>query len=328
MKAIVAARVGGPEVLELATLPDPRPGHGQVAIEVAYAGLNFAEVMGRRGDLDDHVEPFVLGHEVSGRVCELGAGVREFSIGQAVCAFVDHGGYAEQAIADASLTFPLIDDSDASLIAAACAPTVGITAWSLLRYAARLEAGESLLVHAAAGGLGSVLAQFARELGARRVIGTVGAPEKIPYAHRSGYDLVVLREDFARGVARSELAGIDVIVDSIGGVVREQSLGLLEPYGRLVVCGNAARADDFEVRASELMARNVAVVGYSIGWLASAAPDRVRKAGLEALTLLRRGIGTVDVTEVVEMCEIRDAHQRLESGSTRGKLVLRVGGRG
>lgn len=321
MNAVVADRPGGPEVLELRTLPAPRPGPGQLAIKVAYAGLNFAEVMGRRGDLGPRDDPFVPGLEVAGHVCELGAAVTDFALGQPVCAFVDEGGYAQQAIADARLTFTIPDDTDAGLMLAACTPTVGITAWSVLHRAARLSAGETVLVHAAAGGLGTLIGQLARELGAARVIGTVGSPAKVAYARAFGYHDVLLRERFA-----TDLAGVDVIIDSIGGAVREQSLDLLKPYGRLVVCGNATAEPDFRAGAGDLMSRNAAVVGYSIGRLATRAPLKVREAGLEVLRLLHSGAARIDITEVIELDDIRDAHERLENGRTQGKLVMRIDG--
>jgi NADPH2:quinone reductase len=254
-------------------------------------------------------------------VCELGPDVTDLAVGQPVCAFVDEGGYAQQAIADARLTFTIPDGSDAGLMMAACIPTVGITAWSVLHRAARLSAGETVLVHAAAGGLGTLLGQLARELGAARVIGTVGSPAKVAYARAFGYHDVLLRERFA-----ADLAGIDVIVDSIGGAVRKQSLDLLKPYGRLVVCGNATAEPDFRAGAGDLMSRNAAVVGYSIGWLATRAPIQVRDAGLEVLQLLHSGAARIDITEVIELDHIRDAHERLEHGRTQGKLVMRIDG--
>jgi NADPH:quinone reductase len=325
VKAVVAARLGGPEVLELRDLPEPQPGPGQVSIDVAFAGLNFAEVMGRRGDLGPRDDPFVPGLEVSGRVRRVGEGVTVLRPGQPVCAFTDAGGYAEVAVAPAELTFPVAADGREALLRAACAPTVAITAWSLLRHAGRLAPGETLLVHAAAGGLGTLVAQFARHLGAGMVIGTIGDPAKAQYARGFGYDHVVARDDFRARVAElTGAAGVDVVLDSVGGRVSEESLAALAPYGRLVACGNASRAEDFRPSAGRLMSINASVVGYSIGWLAHTAPDRVRQAGIEALDLLDRGVARVDVTEVIELDELRGAHRRMEAGATRGKLALRV----
>jgi NADPH2:quinone reductase len=294
-----------------------------VSIDVAYAGLNFAEVMGRRGDLGVQSNPFVPGLEVSGRVRALGAGVSHLRTGQPVCAFTDTGGYAQVAIASAVLTFPVPGDDDDALLVAACAPTIGVTAWSLLRYAGRMAQGEALFVHAAAGGLGTLVGQFARHLGAGRIVGTVGTAEKRDYARRFGYDDVMLRDEFlARACA---VEPVDVVLDSVGGRTRARSLEVLKPYGRLVACGNASRSENGATRGGDLMGLNVSLVGYSIGNLAARAPERVRDAGIEALPLIFGGQVRIDVTEVLDFDAIRAAHERLEAGHTRGKLALRIG---
>jgi NADPH2:quinone reductase len=327
VKAVVATRVGGPEVLEIRDLPEPQPGPGQVSIEVAYAGLNFADVMGRRGDLGPQADPFVPGMEIAGHIAAVGDDVGELQAGQAVCAFTDIGGYAEVAVAQAALTFAVDDDSPDGLLRAACTPTIGITAWSLLRHAGRLAVGETLLVHAAAGGLGTLVAQFARHLRAGTIIGTVGSAAKADYAHDFGYDDVLLREDFAsRLAAMSDRPGLDLVLDSVGGPTREQSLRLLAPYGRLVACGNATQSKDFLAGAGKLMGLNASVVGYSVGALAASAPHLVREAGLEALDLLDRGIARIDITEIIELDDIRSTHRRMEAGQTLGKLAIRLAG--
>jgi NADPH2:quinone reductase len=233
LKAVVATDIGGPEVLDLQELPEPTPAPGQVSIEVAYSGLNFAEVMGRRGDLGPQTDPFIPGLEVSGHVRSVGESVTGLTAGQAVCAFTDTGGYAEVALAQAALTFPINDDSPEGLLRAACSPTVGITAWSLLRHAGRIAAGETLLVHAAAGGLGTLVGQLAHHLGAGNIIGTVGSSAKADYAKSFGYDHILVRDDFrARLSGLNGGRGVDVVLEPVGGQTREQSLESLAPYGR------------------------------------------------------------------------------------------------
>jgi NADPH2:quinone reductase len=327
VKAVVARHPGGPEVLEIRDLPEPQARHGQVTIEVVYAGLNFAEIMGRRGDHGPVADPFVPGLEVAGHIATVGEGVSDVRVGQAVCAFTDVGGYAELARAHSALTFPVDDDSADGLLRAACTPTIAITAWSLLRHAGRLCAGETLLVHAAAGGLGTLVAQLARHLGAGQIIGTVGSATKALYAHQFGYDHVLVRNNFAVRMAEiNDQRGVDLVLDSVGGSTRDQSLALLAPYGRLVACGNAAQSEDFLASAGKLMGLNASLVGYSIGSLAASAPQRVREAGLEAMAIMQRGVARIDITEVVELDDIQTTHQRMEAGETMGKLAMRIAG--
>jgi NADPH2:quinone reductase len=324
---MVATTLGGPEVLQARELPEPEPGPGELTIDVAYAGVNFAEVMARRGDMGSRPQPFVPGLEVAGRVRALGEDVTEPAVGQPVCAFTETGGYAEIATARAILTFPLEGALAQDLLDAACAPAIVPTAWSMLRYAARLQAGESVLIHAAAGGLGTMAAQFARHLRAGTIVGTVGSPDKAEYARGFGYDHVIDRRGFADEVRRlTDGRGVDLVLDSIGGEVREHSLEALAPYGRMLVHGNASQGADFTVGAGQLMRTNAGMIGYSIGWLSDSHPGELRRAALEALNLLQYGAARLDITEVFDLDRVAEAHRRLESRTSRGKLALRVGG--
>src|SRR6266567_385907 len=183
MKAIAVTAFGGPEVLQLTEVATPRPGQGQVVIRVAYAGVNFAEIMGRRGDYHASALPFVPGLEVSGHIHALGEGVEGLAIGQPVAAFTVTGGYADYVAASALLTFPLAEMID--LRTAAAFPTIVPTATALLSEVARLQPGESVLIHAASGG--------------------VSREEKRAYARSFGYDDVVVQRDFVGQVR--ELTG-------------------------------------------------------------------------------------------------------------------------
>ena len=174
MRTVVIPRFGDPEVLEQNNLPEPQPGPGEVSIEVQYAGVNFAEVLYRRGVLPDIPLPFVPGIEVAGVVRALGDGVAGFKVGERVAALtiVDSGGYGEVVVADARLVVSLVTlPGGLTLAVAAAAPSNLTTAHLLLSQVARLERGQTVLVHAAAGGVGSALGQTARALGARRVYG-------------------------------------------------------------------------------------------------------------------------------------------------------------
>ncbi|TYB62721.1 zinc-binding dehydrogenase [Nonomuraea sp. PA05] len=318
MKAITIPRFGDADVLRLDEVEVPEPGPGQVAIDVAYAGANFAEILYRQG-LADVPLPFVPGIEVSGRVRALGPGVEGLRVGQPVAALtiVDSGGYAEVAVTSADLVAPL-DGYDLELGLAAALPSNSTTAFLVLDRVARIEPGESVLVHAAAGGLGSQLGQAARLLGAGRVAGTVGSAAKIGTALGYGYDEVVLREQ-AAGAGR-----FDVVVDMVGGATRRGSLDLLAPMGRMVVLGNASGAEDVGIPANELWLTNKTVSGFNLAAFSAAFPEVAGQALRRAVAGGASGELRVGV-ETLRLEEAAEAHRRIESGRTTGKLVLEVG---
>ncbi|GAA2211251.1 zinc-binding dehydrogenase [Nonomuraea monospora] len=318
MKAITIPRFGDADVLRLDEVEVPEPGPGQVSIDVAYAGANFAEILYRQG-LADVPLPFVPGIEVSGRVRALGPGVEGLRVGQPVAALtiVDSGGYAEVAVTSAELVAPL-DGYDLELGLAAALPSNSTTAFLVLDRVARIEPGESVLVHAAAGGLGSQLGQAARLLGAGRVVGTVGNAAKIETALGYGYDEVVLREQ-AAGAGR-----FDVVVDLVGGAARRGSLDLLAPMGRMVVLGNASGAEDVGIPANELWLTNKTVSGFNLAAFSAAFPEVAGQALRRAVAGGASGELRVGV-ETLRLEQAAEAHRRIESGRTTGKLVLEVG---
>jgi NADPH:quinone reductase len=323
MLAIVVPQTGGPDVLELREVPTPEPGEGEVSIHVAYAGVNYAEVMARRGDYRPADLPFVPGLEVSGRVAAVGPGVEGFELGQTVAAMTGIGGYAEVAVAKVPMVVAVPDNFD--LQAAAGFPTIAPTAYALLADVARLREGETVLVHAAAGGIGSVAGQIARYLGAGRVMGTVGSADKIQHAQRFGYDFVVERGGFA-DVLRPKTGGrgVDIVLDSIGGAVLRESLAVLAPLGRLVVFGNTSRSPAVHAESSALYFGNASLMGYSIGMLSESAPHVVARQMRDAMALVAGGPVRIFVTGVFPLREAREAHRRLEAGRTTGKLLLSV----
>ncbi|MBL1101006.1 quinone oxidoreductase family protein [Streptomyces coffeae] len=317
MTAVTIHEFGEADVLHVATMPIPEPGPGQVAIDVAYAGANFAEVLYRRGVVDVPL-PFVPGIEVAGRIRAVGEGVESLIVGQPVAALtiVDSGGYAEVAVTSADLVTPL-DGLGIGMGVAAALPSNSTTAFLVLDRVARIEPGESVLVHAAAGGVGSQLGQVAHLLGAGRVVGTVGSEAKIEAAKRFGYDEVILREQIA------DAGEFDIVVDMVGGPTRRAGLDRLAPRGRLVVMGNASGADDIGIPANELWFTNKTVSGFNLAAYSAAFPQETGQA-------LRRAVAaaaTEDLRVQVDTLPLEqaaDAHRRIESGRSTGKLVLEV----
>ncbi|MER6808047.1 zinc-binding dehydrogenase [Spirillospora sp. NPDC000708] len=326
MKAVTIPAFGEADVLRVDEVKVPEPGPGQVSIDVAYAGANFAEVLYRRGVVDVPL-PFVPGIEVSGHVRAVGPDVEGLRPGQPVAALtiVDSGGYAEAVVTSADLVAPL-DGLDLALDVAAAIPSNSTTAFLVLDRAARIEPGETVLVHAAAGGVGSQLGQAARQLGAGRVVGTVGGPAKIETARGFGYDDVVLRDELPDRVADlTGGRGFDIVVDMVGGPARRTSLDALAPMGRMIVMGNASGADDVGVSANELWFSNKSVSGFNLAAFSGAFPAEAGRGLRRAVAAAASGDLRLQVEEL-PLERAAEAHRRIESGATTGKLVLAVRG--
>ena len=317
MRAVGFDVIGGPEVLRPVELPVPGPGPGQVLIRVAYAGVNYGEVQHRLGDFGAPDGIVVPGLEVSGEVAALGPGVTGLAVGDPVAAYLpDGGGYAEYALAPAEFAFPLDGISLRDGGGAALALT---TAYGVLAGAARLAAGDTVLIHAAAGGVGSAAAQIARALGAAAVYGTVGSPSKAEYAKRFGYDALYPRDSFA-----DQVPEVDVVLDPVGGPTRLASLPLLAPFGRLALYGEAARHPDLSLPLLPLWKNNRSLAGYNIGDLSRRAPATVRSHALAALSLLASGAIRIDITAELPLGRVREAHEALGAGRSTGKILLEV----
>jgi NADPH2:quinone reductase len=314
VRAIRIGEWGGPEVLELVEdAPVPEPGEGQVLIRVARAGVNFADTHARENSyLAKYELPLTPGAEV--------AGVRE-DTGQRVVALVGTGGYAEYVAADESTVFPIEDGvSDATALALLLQ---GLTAWHLYRTSAKLAQGESVVVHAAAGGVGSLAVQLGRQMGAGRVIATASTEDKRALALSLGADAAV-------DVGAEDLAGalidanggerVDAVFEMAGGRVFEESMKALAPFGRLVTYGIASREQN-ELRTGSLMRRSHAVVGF---WLMHCLrePDMVAGPLLELGRLVASGDLRVVEGETYGLSEVRRLHEDLAARRTTGKLVI------
>jgi len=323
MKGLLVERYGDPGVLGLADLSDPLPGVDEVAIDVAFAGVNYADIMARRGEHPAFVPPFVPGLEVSGHVHAVGERVDGLTVGQPVSALTLRGGYASVAIALAALTYPLAEVTPEALRAGAAFPTIVPTAWALVHDVARLSPGEDILVQAAAGGVGTVLAQVARCAGARSILGVVSNAEKASYATQFGFDDIFVGPDWPQHVREvTSGRGVDVVFDSIGGSVRQSGFDVLAPLGRLVCFGNACAEPEVGFSGDLLRGQVKSTMGWSISGLAGKDPARVRAIALRALSSFASGELTVDITEVVPLQEAGRAHGLIESRASMGKLVL------
>src|SRR5829696_1292744 len=314
MRAIRISEWGGPEVLELVDdAPEPEPGEHDVLIRVSRAGINFADTHARENSYLARYElPLTPGAEV--------AGVVE-GTGRRVVSLVGTGGYAEYVAADEATTFPIEEDvSDATALALLLQ---GLTAWHLYRTSAKLAEGESVVVHAAAGGVGSLAVQLGRHMGAGRVIATASTEEKRELALSLGADAAVdvNAEDLAeRLIEANGGERVDAVFEMAGGKVFEASMKALAPFGRLVTYGIASREQN-ELRTGALMRRSHAVVGF---WLMHCLRDPEMVAGplQELFALAAAGDLRVVEGECYPLSEVRRAHEDLAARRTSGKLVL------
>jgi NADPH:quinone reductase len=320
VRAIRISRWGGPEVLELVEdAPVPEPGDGQVLIRVRRAGVNFADTHARENSYLARYElPLTPGAEVAGTIERDGGG---FSAGQRVVSLVGTGGYAEYVAADAATTFPIEDDvSDATALALLLQ---GLTAWHLYRTSAKLARGESVVVHAAAGGVGSLAVQLGRHMGAGRVIASASTEDKRELALSLGADAAVDvgREDLAEALIEANGGErVDAVFEMAGGRVFEQSMKALAPFGRLVTYGIASREQN-ELRTGALMRRSHAVVGF---WLMHClrVPEMVAGPLKELGELVARGELRVVEGATYGLSEVRKLHEDLAARRTSGKLVI------
>jgi NADPH2:quinone reductase len=329
MRAIGFDENGGPEVLRAVEVPTPQAGPGEVLVRVAYAGVNYAEVQHRLGDFGPPSPLDIPGMEASGHVAAIGKDVSALAVGDPVAVYLpDGGGYAEYAVAPARFTFPLRTPSgEIDLRTAGGSALVLPTAYGVLAGAARLRPGDSVLIHAAAGGVGSVAAQLAHALGADTVYGTVGSTDKAEYAKRFGYDAVFPRKDFPDAVRDATGGrGVDVVLDPVGGPTRLASLDVLAPFGRIAFYGEAARHPDLNLPLLPLWKNNRALTGYNIGDVSRRAPDLLRAHALAALELVASGSVHIDVTDVLPLAAAARAHERMQAGRNVGKTLLAVRG--
>ncbi|MEV0412664.1 zinc-binding dehydrogenase [Streptomyces sp. NPDC050448] len=325
MRAVQLQEFGGPEVLHITEVPVPEPGPGEVTVDVAYAGVNFADVLARADGYRVQALPFRPGLEISGRIRAVGPGVEGLRPGQEVAALTSHSGYAEVAVAPAATVFALPEGI--SLRTAATLPTVLPTVQGLVHEVGRLRAGETVLVQSAAGGVGTVAVQVARLAGARAVYGVVSRPEKAAEALKYGYDEVFVGDGFTEGVRRATGGrGVDLALDPVGGDTFRRSLDSLARFGRLVAFGNAGGAAPWQIGQPELNPRGLSVGGFSVLTLAQDDPEALRALAADSFRLAASGKVELPVTAEFPLDRAAEAHRLMDTRATTGKLLLRVAG--
>lgn len=318
----------GVERTEVREIEEPRPGPGEVTIDVAYAGINFLDVMARRGDAGYVAAwPYAPGLEVSGAIREIGPDVTGLAVGRRVAAFTTGGGLGDVALARAGLVVPVPDQVPSPV--AAAAPLMLTTALLLLEDAARFRPGETVLVHSASGGVGGAVAQLVPVLGGGLRIGTVGRPDKVASALKSGYDVAVARSEDLAGAVRAATGGakVDVVLDPLGNTMIETDLALTAPGGRIVLFGNAGGGEQVRLPpVGRLIGGNLAIGGFSISRLWATTPHRASAGLRRVLDLIAEGRLDITITEVGSLADVPAVHQLLADGRGDGKYVARLQG--
>lgn len=312
-------RFGGPDVLTIVEAPEPTMSPGDVLVAVEAVGVNFADTMVRRGEYRrDQALPHVLGMEAAGVVID--STVDSHPIGARVALFLESGGgYSEVVAVNSSLAF--VVDGAASPVTIAGTFLQGVTAWYAVHRYGRVAPGDTVVVTGAAGGVGGLSVQLAREAGAT-VVGTASTPEKQQHALSLGCDVVLdpRQDEFATHLSDAVPRGADVILDGVGGQLFTPLMRALARNGRFVVIGSASQAPaTIDVR--HLLPRGQTISGFVVRNVMDADPTEPDVALGEILA--RVTAGTLDAPiEVIGMSQVADAHRRLEAREVTGKLVL------
>lgn len=325
MRAVVITEPGGPDVLALTDVPNPKPGTGEVLIDVVAFGINRADLLQRQGHYPPPAgTPAWPGLEVSGRIAAIGEGVSTWQVGDEVCALLTGGGYAEQVAVAAAQVLPL--PSAVGLVSAAALPEVACTVWSNLRNVASLASSETLLIHGGGSGIGTFAIQFAKAIDVR-VLVTCGSERKADACLALGADVAInyREQDFVEVVREvTDDRGVDVILDVMAAKYLARNVDSLAVNGRLVVIGmqGGTRA---ELDLSLLMRKRASIHATTL----RARPAAEKAAIVSAVRqhvwpLIDEGKIHPVIHHVLPFDDVAEAHRLMESGDNIGKLVVQV----
>jgi NADPH:quinone reductase-like Zn-dependent oxidoreductase len=337
MKQIWIARAGGPEVLEVREAPDPEPAEGQVRVRVAASGVNFADLMARIGLYPDAPKvPCVVGYEVAGTVDRVGPGVTGVAVGDRVVALTRFGGYSDVVCVPRTQVVPI--GAGLGFEAAAAVPVNYLTAWIMLVTLGNVRAGETVLVHAAAGGVGQAALQICKQRGAR-VIGTASASKHARLREAGVAETIdYTTQDFQAEVARLTAGrGVDIVLDAVGGASFRKSYESLAPLGRLFIFGGSAFSSGERrsiptilkaflampsYKPFTLMNDNRGVFGVNLGHLWGET-ERTQAILRELIELVDQGVLAPVIDKIFPFAEAGAAHGYLAARKNFGKVLLR-----
>lgn len=327
MKQVRFSGPGGPEVIEIETAPVPQPGAGQVLIAVAAAGINRPDCLQRAGGYPPPPgATTVPGLEVSGHIVAVGAGVAESRVGEAVCALLISGGYAEYAVADEALCLPV--PKPLSLLEAAGLPETYFTVYDNVFTRGRLRAGETILIHGGSSGIGSTAIQLAKQFGAT-VYATAGSPEKCDFCRSLGADEAIdyRAQDFLAEVKRlTDGKGVNVVLDMVGGPYIQRNIAALAVEGRLVQIA-FLQGPKAELDLTPMMIRRLTLTGSTLRPRSVALKAEIAAKLREAIwPLLEAGAVKPIIHATFPLEQARQGHELMESSAHLGKIMLTVGG--
>ncbi|TVP87019.1 MAG: quinone oxidoreductase [Alkalicoccus sp.] len=322
MKAVQIHEFGGPEVLSYEDVETPSPESGEALVKVTAVGANYADTMRRQNNYVVSTPlPFTPGSEVTGTVEALGDNTKGLNKGDRVVALVGEQGYAEYVCVKTEHLIPVPESlSDQEAVAL---PLQGLSAYHIIKTMGRMEQGESILIHAAAGGVGTLAVQLAKYFGAGNIIATASTPEKRELALKFGADQVVdyTKDGWEKEVtALTDGQGVDVALEMAGGKIFEQTLDCLAPFGRLVVYG-AASGELPELTPFRLMEKNQSVIGFFLPQM-MARPELFQQSLEEIMTLAARGELKLEIGGVYRLEDAARLHEDMENRKTSGKLIL------
>ena len=326
IKAIGLKEYGGPKVLKTIQIEKPTVGINQVLIKVLGFSINYADIQTRQGlyHAGGASFPIVPGLDAMGIVEAVGNQVTNVKIGQRVIAFPHTGTYAEYVVADSNLAFPIPEEF--SFEQAVACPLVSFTSHMLLNKVGRLQKGETMLIHAASGGIGTTAIQIAKNMGADKIIGTVGSTEKVQEALNAGADYVICNktEDFVTEVNKiTNNKGADVILDSLGSTYTINGMNCLAPYGRMVAFGNASGSYS-EIGTNLLHSSCRSVLGFSVGTTRKLRPELFVDTAETVIELMVSGKINMKVSQVLNFSEVAKAHELIENRKVTGKVIIKV----
>ncbi len=323
MKVVKFEEYGGPEVLQYTESEQPKPKAHEVLIEVKAVGVNYADTARREGKYVVPTElPYIPGSEAAGVVVETGAEVTRFKAGDRVVALIESAAYAEYAAIPEQVLTPVPEG--VSFEEAVALPLQGLSAYHILKTMGRLEPGETVLIHAAAGGVGTIAVQLAKLFGAGKIIATASTEEKLFPAEKMGATQLVnySEEGWVQRVKEiTDGKGVDVALEMVGGSVFNETLRTLAPFGRLVIFG-AASGEQAVFAPGQLMKRNQSVIGFFLPQIMR-NQELFQKSFQELLEYMNNGQLKLTIGGAYPLEQAADVHKLLQSRKTIGKLVLK-----
>jgi len=322
MRAVVLNGYEGAKSLRIVDVDKPQPAPSEILIQVKAAGINFAELELIEGRYQVPKEvPFIMGFEAAGIVIEAGHEVKSLKPGDRVTSIVSSGGYAEYTIADASAAIPIPDGL--SFAEASTIPIQGLSAYALLKYAAKLQLGESILIQSAAGGVGLYLTQLAKLMGSPCVVGLGSTNEKVQLLKRLGADVAVnySNEGWADQVREATGGkGIEVVLEQASGEVSDECFKLIAPFGRVVMFGAKNVHDTLPPeKVRQLIFKNQSITGFNFP---SLQPSQIAGCVRPLLELIRSGQVKLFAQHSFALADVGKAYEAMSSRRTMGKIVL------